>query len=314
VTISPDAYERLARIAWVHAPPEAEADESENEDHIGRYRLLERLGAGSAGVVFRAVDPEGQVVAVKLLRRRRSRGEYHLREVELLERTAEHQGVVALLDAGRCARGPYLVLEMAEGGSLRSELSRRGKFPWRAAGLVVLEVATSLAGLHAAGIIHRDLKPENILLRDDGRPLLSDFGLAKDLGDADGELTSAGIALGTIGYMSPELLDGDRDQLGPWTDVFALGALLHELIAGRPPFSGKNLRAAARSIREDAVKPLPGAPPQLSEVVRRCLAKDPQSRYREAGELASALAPVLEEEEDDDDDDGEQEETEEPAT
>ena len=286
MTLSPDAYDRLARIAWVHAPPE---DEEADEDHLGRYRLLERLGAGSAGVVFRAVDPEGHEVAIKLLRRRRSRGERYLREVELLERTAQHPGVVALLDAGRSSRGPYLVLELAEGGSLRSELSRREQLPWREAAAIVQGVARSLAGLHQEGIIHRDLKPENILLQGDGSPLISDFGLAKDLGDADGELTSAGIALGTIGYMSPELLDGDRGQLGPWPDVFALGALLHELVAGRPPFSGKNLREAARSVREDAVRDLPGAPSELNEVLRRCLAKDPAVRFPHAGELESAL-------------------------
>ncbi|MGE0708695.1 MAG: serine/threonine-protein kinase [Planctomycetota bacterium] len=289
MTLSPEAYARLTEIAWVHAPP---LEEPEDEQRIGRYRLLERLGAGSAGVVFRAVDPEGHEVAIKLLRRSRSRGSRYLREVELLERTAQHEGVVALLDAGRCARGPFLVLEMAEGGSLRSELSRREKLPWQEAARVVHEVAATLAGLHREGIIHRDLKPENILLRDDGRPLLSDFGLAKDLGDADGELTSAGIALGTIGYMSPELLDGDRNQLGPWTDVFALGALLHELVAGRPPFSGKNLREAARSIREDAVNDLPGAPPALSAVLRRCLAKDPQERFPDAGALVAALDEI----------------------
>ena len=288
--IPPEAYARLASIAWVHAPPPE--GESEDEDTIGRYRVIERLGAGSAGVVFRAVDPEGHEVAIKVLRRRRSRGARYLREVELLERTAERPGVVALLDAGRCERGPFIVLEMAEGGSLRSLLSERGRLPWREACALLLEVSTSLAALHAEGIIHRDLKPENILLQGD-RPLISDFGLAKDLGDADGELTSAGIAMGTIGYMSPELLDGNRDQLGPWTDVFALGALLYELIAGKPPFSGKNLREAAQSVREGAVAALPETPPLVTQLVRRCLAKEPTQRYEHAGELAEALAQAL---------------------
>jgi len=289
--IPPEAYARLAKIAWVHAPPTEDA--SESEDVIGRYRICERLGAGSAGVVFRAVDPDGQEVAVKLLRRRRSRGSRYMRELELLERTAERPGVVALLDAGRSARGPFLVLELAVGGSLRTLLSREKRLGWRDASELLLTVAESLAALHEEGIIHRDLKPENILLQDGGQPLISDFGLAKDLGDADGELTSAGIAMGTIGYMSPELLDGNRDQLGPWTDVFALGSLLYELIAGKPPFSGKNLREAARSVREDEVADLPDTPPRLSALVRRCLAKDPTQRYEQAGDLASALRDAL---------------------
>ena len=114
-----EAYDRLAQIAWVHAPPAGEAEE---EGQIGRYRIVDKIGSGAAGVVFRAVDPEGQAVAIKILRRRR--GQRHLREIELLERTAQHPGVVALLDAGRCAKGPYLVLELAEGGSLRKQVSR----------------------------------------------------------------------------------------------------------------------------------------------------------------------------------------------
>jgi serine/threonine protein kinase len=282
--IPPEAYARLREIAWLHAPP---ATGPGKKDQIGRYALKGRIGSGSAGVVFEAVDPEGQAVAIKLLRRRRN--QRYLREVELLERTAQRPGVVALLDAGRCERGPYLVLELAEGGSLRSALSRRGKLPWKEAVDLVGQVARSLGALHADGIIHRDLKPENILLQGDGRPLVSDFGLAKDLDADDGELTSAGIALGTMGYMAPELLDGDRGQLGPWTDVFALGAVLYELIVGKPCFSGKSLSEAVRSVREDSVSTLRGAPAELTTVVRRCLAKEATKRYPSASELADAL-------------------------
>lgn len=282
-----EAYDRLAQIAWVHAPP---AGEAQDEDQIGRYRVVDKIGSGAAGVVFRAVDPEGQEVAIKVLRRRR--GGRHLREIELLERTAQHPGVVALLDAGRCAKGPYLVLELAEGGSLRRKV-RHATLPWREAAELVERVAGTLEGLHREGIIHRDLKPENILLQGDGRPLLSDFGLAKDLGDADGELTAAGFALGTVGYMAPELLDGRRDQLGPWTDVFALGAVLFELIAGRPPFSGQTLNEAARSIREDSVTALPDVPASLNVTIRRCLAKEHTARYPDAGALAAALRATL---------------------
>jgi serine/threonine-protein kinase len=285
--IPPDAYSRLSEIAWLHAPP---AGEAEDEDQVGRYRLEQRLGSGSAGVVFRGVDPEGQPVAIKLLRRRR--GHRYLREVELLERTAERDGVVDLLDAGRCSRGPYLVLQLAEGGSLRTELSRSGPLPWRRAAELVHQVSRSLADLHDEGIIHRDLKPENILLQA-GRPLLSDFGLAKDLDADDGDLTSAGIALGTMGYMAPELIDGNRGELGPWTDVFALGAVLFELITGKPPFVGKNLREAARSVREDAVPVLRGVPEGLNGAIHRCLAKEPQARFPSGGELAAALGEVL---------------------
>jgi eukaryotic-like serine/threonine-protein kinase len=287
--IRPAAYQRLGQLAWVHAPP---AEEQADETRIGRYRIVARIGTGAAGEVFHALDPAGHAVAVKVLRRRVRRGDRYRREVEVLERISEREGVVALLEAGSCSRGPYIVLELAEGGSLRSRLQRQGRLSWQDAASLVHQVAGSLGVLHRDGIIHRDLKPENILLQGDGRPLLSDFGLAKDLGDEDGELTAAGFALGTIGYMAPELLDAQRELLGPWTDVFALGAVLFELIAGRPPFQGKTLNEAARSIREDAVPDLPGAPRALSEIVRRCLVKEPQGRYKDGAELAAALAAL----------------------
>ncbi|MCO5171246.1 MAG: serine/threonine protein kinase [Planctomycetes bacterium] len=287
--IRPEAYARLGQLAWVHAP-QGEADD---ETRIGRYRIVARIGSGSAGEVFHAVDPAGHPVAVKVLRRRVRRAGRYQREVEMLERISEREGVVALLEAGSCRRGPFIVLELAEGGSLRSRLQRDGPLGWEAAAGLVLQVARSLGVLHRDGIIHRDLKPENILLQGDGRPLLSDFGLAKDLGDEDGELTAAGFALGTIGYMAPELLDAQRELLGPWTDVFALGAVLFELVAGKPPFQGKTLNEAARSIREDAVPDLPGTPRALGEIIRRCLTKDAAGRYRDGAELAAALEPLL---------------------
>jgi serine/threonine-protein kinase len=119
---------------------------------------------------------------------------------------------------------------------------------------------------------------------------VSDFGLAKDLGDPDGELTIAGFALGTVGYMAPELLDGDREHLGPWTDVFALGAVLHELMAAELPFAGNTIIEASRAIREDAVRPIPNASAPVRELVKRALAKLPGERFPDAGELAAAIA------------------------
>ncbi len=287
--IRPEAYTRLGQLAWVHAPPE---EEPQDASRIGRYRIVARIGSGSAGEVFHALDPAGHAVAVKVLRRVR-RGRRYQREVELLERLSEREGVVAFLEAGRCGRGPYIVLELAEGGSLRSRLQRDGPLGWVEAAALVRQVARSLGALHRDGIIHRDLKPENILLQGDGRPLLSDFGLAKDLGDEDGELTAAGFALGTIGYMAPELLDAQRELLGPWTDVFALGAVLFELIAGRPPFQGKTLNEAARSLREDAVPDLPATPRALGDIIRRCLAKDARGRFADGETLAAALEGLL---------------------
>jgi serine/threonine-protein kinase len=285
--LSPAAYERLAQVVLAHAatvPPTGTGA-------VGCYRLLDRIGRGSAGEVFRAVDPDGHEVALKLLHPR-WKGERYARELELLERASAFQGVVPLLDAGVSPRGPYLVLELATGGSLRSHLKARTRLAPAEALELMGQVATTLAALHEEGIVHRDLKPENILLASDGRPLVSDFGLAKDLTLADGELTMAGVALGTIGYMAPELLAGDREKLGTWTDVFALGAVLHELVTGQLPFAGRTLVEAARSLRDDSLRALPGQSPGLRDLLARALAKGPKDRFRDAGELASAIRAV----------------------
>jgi serine/threonine-protein kinase len=286
--ISDSGYRRLAGVVRAHA-----LDETETHDasRIGCYRVEDRIGRGSAGEVFRALDPEGHPVALKLLHRR-WRGPRYIRELELLERTSAFPGVVSLLDAGSSPRGPYLVLELAAGGSLRTHLKARGKLPWQEALGLIGEVAANLDRLHAEGIVHRDLKPENVLLAADGKPLISDFGLAKDLTEKDGELTSAGAALGTIGYMAPELLVGKRERLGPWTDVFALGAVLHELMAGTLPFSGKTLNEAARAIRQDSVRAVPGVPAAVNGVVRRALAKSADERFARGGDLAAAISGV----------------------
>jgi serine/threonine-protein kinase len=278
------AYRRLAEVARAHLTPAPSGADGET---IGPYRLLDRIGRGSAGEVYRAVDSSGHHVALKLLHRR-WKGARYARELELLERASAEDGVVALLDAGRSPRGPYLVLELAEGGSLRQSMRARGPRSWVEAFRLIAQVAATLRALHAEGIVHRDLKPENILLRADERPLLSDFGLAKDLSDADGELTQAGFALGTIGYMAPELLAGKRDRLGPWTDIYSLGAVLYELVAGALPFAGRTLTEALAAA-QGPIRPLAGVPADAMAVVRRCLARDGRERYPEGGALAEAL-------------------------
>jgi RNA polymerase sigma factor (sigma-70 family) len=277
---------RLAGVARAHVVPETVSG-----DRVGIYRIVDKVGRGSAGEVFRALDPDGHRVALKILHRR-WRGERYLRELELLERASAFDGVVALLDAGSSDRGPFLVLELAEGGSLRARLNEKKRLEWPEAARLIGDVARTLSALHAEGIVHRDLKPENILLDRDGRPLVSDFGLAKDLMEADGELTMAGMALGTVGYMAPELLDGRRDRLGPWTDVFSLAAVLYELCAGELPFTRRTLAEAARAIQNDPPRPLAGVPAALNAVVKRGLAKEPADRFPDAGALAKAIGEI----------------------
>jgi eukaryotic-like serine/threonine-protein kinase len=283
-TISEKGYEHLASLVRAHLDDEAENDPG----RIGCYRVKERVGRGSAGEVFRALDPTYHEVALKLLHRR-WRGPRYARELEILERASMVDGVVSLLDAGSSARGPFLVFEIAEGGSLRALLRDKKKLPWTEAVRLVEQVAQTLETLHKEGIVHRDLKPENILLSADREPLISDFGLAKDLQEEDGELTSTGQPLGTIGYMAPELMEGDRGRLGPWTDVFALGAVLHELMSGELPFSGRTLLEAAKSIKSDSVKAIANVPAAVNAVVKKALMKSAEERYRSGGQLAKAL-------------------------
>ncbi len=256
---------------------------------IPRYEIRERVGEGATAVVFRAWDLElKRTVALKVLRGRAKMNPV-MRERFQREAQAtaglDHPNVVRVHDAGEHAGDLYLVLEFVPGGALRSPTAERD------AAVVLEKVARGVAAAHANGIVHRDLKPGNILMTEAGEPKVGDFGLAH-LMDSTNPLTQTGSSLGTPMYMSPEQVEGRTHDITPRTDVYALGAVLYELLTGRAPHLGETAAEIYRKILQDEVEP-PRAAQDLVTITLKSLSKDPARRYSSAAELADDLARFL---------------------
>jgi formylglycine-generating enzyme required for sulfatase activity len=263
---------------------------------LGSYRIMEQVGAGGMGVVFRAQTAEGSFVAVKLLRRGAKEGRFQ-REQRLLGLLGEKEGFVPLLDSGESPHGLYYVMPFLGGGTLRKKLSR----PMPVHELLALGrfLAGAMGAAHAKGIIHRDLKPENILFTAEGRPLVADLGLAKHWSrdDTPGasqsvSLSIAGDMKGTAGYMAPEQMR-DSKNVDPSADVFAIGAILYECAAGKPAFSAPSLMALVSIMETAKHDPVAGARPDLpgwlARVIEKTLAADARERYGDGFALLEAL-------------------------
>jgi formylglycine-generating enzyme required for sulfatase activity len=277
----------------------------ETPSKIGPYEIAGELGRGGMGVVYRAVGPDGRVVAIKLLLRRGSDAKESQaaaakfeRERRLLSSLGEVEGFVPLLDAGVAPTGAFIVMPFVGGGTLRDRLAR-GAFPVEEARALGIALAETLGRAHALGIVHRDLKPENVLFTADGRPLVADLGLAKHWShDAPGasqsvSLSRTGELAGTAGYMAPEQMY-DAKSVGPAADVFALGAILYECFAGRPAFEADSFPGLLARVAEGSFVPLcelrPEVPRPLARQIARALALDPAARFTDGSALARALA------------------------
>ena len=270
---------------------------------LGAYEILAPIGEGGMGEVYRARDPRlEREVAIKVLQqavasddRQLTRFRQEARAVALLN----HPNILQIYDSGVQQGLPYIVMELLEGQSLRERIAGH-PLGLRKALDIAIQVAHGLAVAHAKKIIHRDLKPENIFVEPDGRVKILDFGLAKLLEPASGDvdrtlehrgaqgLTREGTLLGTAGYMSPEQVGGGL--LDPRTDLFSLGIILVEMLTGRPPFRRATQVETLHAILKDEPGDLaPGLPPTLERTIRRCLEKDPRDRFQTASDLIFSL-------------------------
>jgi eukaryotic-like serine/threonine-protein kinase len=275
---------------------------------LGPYEVRGPIGSGGMGEVYRARDPRlGRDVAIKVLATTAAAGPDQLRRFEDEARAAatlNHPNILSVLDVGSHDGSPYVVFELLAGETLADRL-RSGPVPPRKGVEYAVQVCEGLAAAHARGIVHRDLKPSNLFVSRDGHVKILDFGLAKltpilDGGEAASTIatrtdTQPGLLVGTLAYISPEQLRGEPAD--PRSDLFALGATIYEMLAGRPAF----LRATAAEtisaiLRHDPepIGPSPGGPvpSALEPIVRRCLEKEPEERFQSAKDLGFALRGV----------------------
>ena len=262
-----------------------------------RYRIGEELGHGGMATVYLAEDLKHQRrVALKMLRpelvHAGSETTRFLREIRIAAQLS-HPSILPLHDSGAVDGTLWFVMPYVRGESLRAKLQREQRLPTEQAVRIGIAVARALDYAHRQNVVHRDIKPENILLHE-GQAVVADFGIARAITEAASDnVTERGLAMGTPAYMSPEQIGAERDLDGR-SDIYALGCVLYEMLAGAPPFAGPSLRPVTHRHLADPVTPLrntrPTVPPSVERAVLRALAKDPADRFATADELAQALA------------------------
>jgi eukaryotic-like serine/threonine-protein kinase len=285
------------------------------------FDILGKLGEGGMGVVYQARQTAlNRVVALKMIRGQSRPDSQQLarfhREAESVARL-QHPNIVQVFETGEHEGQPYFAMEFVPGGSLQQKIAGTPQ-PVREAARLVLTLALAMQHAHDQDVIHRDLKPANILLLSGGvvsgkeehgtqptthhspltahQPKITDFGLAKQLDDASGQ-THTGAIMGTPSYMAPEQAEGKIKHIGPWTDVWALGAILYEMLTGRPPFKGEGMWDTLEQVRKEDPVPVrrlqPRCPRDLETICLKCLRKAPLARYPSARELAVDLERFL---------------------
>ena len=263
---------------------------------VAGYQILGELGRGGMGVVYKARQPgANRIVALKMVLNSGHAGKEAMVRFKIeAEAVAalQHPNIVQLYEVGEADGCPFFSLEFVEGESLAKKIENTPQ-PAQDAALLVQRLAEAMSMAHQRGIIHRDLKPANILLTKDGVPKITDFGLAKRFEDKGEGQTRTGAIMGTPSYMAPEQAQGRTKHSGPAADIYSLGAILYDMLTGRPPFRGSTLLETLQQVQSlEPVPPIrlqPSLPNDLQTICLKALQKDPVKRYRTAGELAEDL-------------------------
>jgi hypothetical protein len=284
------------------AKPEYPSGSIQLPSRFGDYELLEELGRGGMGIVYRARQLSlGREVAVKMM----LRGPYataadrdRFQAEAMAVAKLDHPHIVPVYEVGEIDGVPYFSMKYIAGETLSTKLAD-GPMPSREAASLLATVARTIHFAHTRGVLHRDLKPSNILLDESGEPHVTDFGLAKQLAD-HASLTRTGAVLGTPAYMAPEQAAGDRGHVGPASDVYSLGVILYHMLTGRPPFQGATpVDTVLMVLEQDPVPPRmlnPKADRDLEMICLRCLQKPSDLRYASAAALADDLQAYLNDE------------------
>jgi serine/threonine-protein kinase len=270
-------------------------------DVVGPYSVESPLGEGGMARVYKAVGPDGEVVALKLVRAELAVEDMFrkrfAREVQTAIRI-DHPHVVPVLESGEHEGVPYMAQPLIRGGSLQDKLEAAGQLDLQTAVSLCLQVAKGVGALHEHGMIHRDLKPANILLDEDGHAFVADFGLAKD--PQASLLTKPGQAVGSLDYMAPEQIRGE--QVTPSADVYSLGCVMYECLVGQPPFADrKGMQVLWAHLQDDPPDPCAARgdlPKELTWAVNRALEKEPENRpetataYARMVQVAAGVPPL----------------------
>ncbi len=264
-----------------------------------RYRIEREIGSGGMAVVYLAEDlKHGRRVALKVLRPELGHelgADRFLREIRIAARLS-HPNILPLFDSGEAGGLLYFVMPYVDGETLRHRLARETRLPVEDVVRIIAEVGGALARAHETGVVHRDIKPANILF-ESGHALVADFGVARAIDAAGGQrLTRTGLAVGTPAYMSPEQVTGEASE-DARSDVYSLGCLAYEMLAGEPPFTGSSAQAVIAGHMARPVPPLrgrrPDVPPGLERAIERALAKEPSERFTTTTEMVEAMAGAM---------------------
>ena len=282
------------RSEWAGVPGDGNPELQPGAMLANRYQILSLLGTGGMGAVYKAQDVElDRLVALKVIRPEMARNpavvERFKQELRLSHKVTHHN-VVRMYDLSEDAGMRFVTMELVAGRDLRSILEERQKLPPAEAVNLLEQICVALQATHAVGILHRDLKPQNVMLEDGGRVVLMDFGMARTIGDNDG-MTQTGVMVGTLDYMSPEQALGKK--LDQRSDIFTFGLIAYELLTGAMPFRAESAIASLLNRTQQNAIPVRDVdhsiPDRLSNIIAKCLAREPEKRYQNAEELDADL-------------------------